>query len=636
MAAMQYQDIYNQWKQDPQAFWMKAAEQIDWFTAPTTCFDGENHLSGRWFPDAITNTCYNAVDRHVLAGRGDQPALIYDSPITSSSRQISYAELLDDVETLAAVLAKRGVTKGDRVIIYMPMVPEAVIAMLAVARLGAIHSVVFGGFAPAELAIRINDATPKAIISATCGIEPSGVIAYKPLLDQAIEQARHKPDICLILAREQQNCDLIDGRDFDYASEMADARTAGSKQECVPVKATDPLYILYTSGTTGQPKGVVRDNGGHMAALIWTMDHIYGMRPGEIFWAASDVGWVVGHSYICYAPLLFGCSSIIYEGKPVGTPDAGAFWRVISTYQVSALFTAPTAFRAIRKVDPQGDLISDYDLSGFRALFLAGERTDPDTLHWAIEKLNVPVIDHWWQTETGWTIAGNPLGLGLVEVPPGSSGRPMPGYDVQVLDDEGQPVEHGTLGNIVVKLPLPPSCLTTLWGADDRFHEAYLHTFPGYYMTSDAGMIDADGNVFIMARTDDIINVAGHRLSTGGMEEVITSHPDIAECAVVGAADQLKGQLPVGFYVINDGVEKTPDMLEAELVQLVRKQIGAVAAFKTAVVVKRLPKTRSGKILRGTMQKIIDGEPYNMPATIDDPAILDEITTALRDRHLLG
>ena len=631
----QYQDVYHQWQNDPEAFWMKAAEQIDWFTAPTTCFDGDSHLSGRWFPDATTNTCYNAVDRHVLAGRGDQLALIYDSPVTGNTGQISYAELLDEVETLAAVLAGRGVTKGDRVIIYMPMIPEAVIAMLAVARLGAIHSVVFGGFAPAELAVRINDATPKAMISATCGIEPSGVIAYKPLLDQAIEQASHKPETCIILAREQQDGTRIDGRDIDYAEAMANARANGNRQACVAVKATDPLYILYTSGTTGQPKGVVRDNGGHMTALMWTMDHFYGMAPGEVFWAASDVGWVVGHSYICYAPLLFGCTSVIYEGKPIGTPDAGAFWRVISAYNVSVLFTAPTAFRAIRKVDPQGDLIRDYDLSGFRALFLAGERTDPDTLHWSIDKLNVPVIAHWWQTETGWAIAGNTLGLGLVDVPAGSSGRPMPGYDVQVLNDEGMPVERGTLGNIVVKLPLPPSCLPTLWGADDRFHDVYLRTFPGYYVTSDAGMVDSAGNVFIMARTDDIINVAGHRLSTGGMEEVITSHADIAECAVVGAADQLKGQLPIGFYVINDGVDKTADVLEGELVKLVRGQIGAGAAFKTAVAVNRLPKTRSGKILRGTMQKMIDGEAYNMPATIDDPTILDEITTALKARSLL-
>ena len=633
--ASQYQDIYNQWKHDPEAFWMRAADQIDWFTAPQTCFNGNGNASGQWFPDAATNTCYNAVDRHVLAGRGDQAALIYDSPITDQAYQISYAELLDEVETLAAVLAKRGISKGDRVIIYMPMVPEAVIAMLAVARLGAIHSVVFGGFAPAELAIRINDATPKAMITASCGIEPSRVIPYKPLLDQAIEDATHKPDLCLILQRPQVTATLIEGRDLDYKVAMTEARAAGLKQDCVPVAATDPLYILYTSGTTGQPKGVVRDNGGHMVALMWTMDHIYGVEPGDVFWAASDVGWVVGHSYICYAPLLFGCSSVIYEGKPVGTPDAGAFWRVISSYNVKVLFTAPTAFRAIRKVDPKGDLINAYDMSGFKALFLAGERTDPDTLHWAEDKLNVPVIDHWWQTETGWTIAGNTLGCGLVDVPAGSSGRPMPGYDVQVLDDEGHPVDAGTLGNIVVKLPLPPSCLPTLWGANERFREAYLDTFPGYYMTSDAGIIDADGNVFIMARTDDIINVAGHRLSTGGMEEVITSHADIAECAVVGAADQLKGQLPVGFYVINDGVDKTAEALEAELIQLVRSQIGAVAAFKTAVAVKRLPKTRSGKVLRGTMQKIIDGEPYNMPATIDDPAILDEITEALNARGLV-
>lgn len=634
--ASQYQAIYDNWKNDPEGFWGKLAEKIDWIKAPDANFDPKMGVSGRWFPGGETNTCYNAVDRHVAAGNGDRVALIYDSPVTNSKRKITYAELQDEVETLAAALAHRGIGKGDRVIIYMPMVPEAVIAMLATARLGAIHSVVFGGFAPAELAIRINDATPKAIISASCGIEPSGVIAYKPLLDQAIELAEHKPLACFILQREALSCALTPTRDHDFAAAMAEAREKGWRQAPVAVASTDPLYILYTSGTTGQPKGVVRDNGGHMVALMWTMDHFYDVKPEDVFWAASDVGWVVGHSYICYAPLLFGCTSIIYEGKPVGTPDAGAFWRMISEYRISVLFTAPTAFRAIRKVDPQGALMENYDMRHFRALFLAGERTDPDTLHWARDKLQVPVIDHWWQTETGWTIAGNPLGLGMVDVPPGSSGRPMPGYDVQVVNDDGEPVAAGTLGNIVVKLPLPPSCLPTLWGADQRFQDAYLNTFPGYYMTSDAGMIDADGNVFIMARTDDIINVAGHRLSTGAMEEIITSHADVAECAVVGAADQLKGQLPVGFYVMNDGVERTPDTLEAELVALVRGQIGAVAAFKTAVAVKRLPKTRSGKVLRGTMQKIIDGISFTTPATIDDPAILDEITAALKARNLIG
>ena len=626
-----FDEVYNRSLSDPEGFWTEAAEAIHWRKKWDQLLDASNPPFYRWFIGAECNTCFNAVDRHVEEGRADQLALIYDSPITGNKRNYTFRELRGAVAKCAGVLKRHGVEKGDRVIIYMPMVPEAAISMLACARLGAIHSVVFGGFAANELATRIDDCAPKVILSSSCGIEPGRVIAYKPLLDEAQKLARHKVAACVILQREEQTCDLADGHDFDWANEMASAEPA----DCVTVAATDPLYILYTSGTTGQPKGVVRDNGGHMVALMWTMDHIYGVEPGDVFWAASDVGWVVGHSYICYAPLLFGCSSVIYEGKPVGTPDAGAFWRVISSYNVKVLFTAPTAFRAIRKVDPKGELINAYDMSGLKALFLAGERTDPDTLHWAEDKLNVPVIDHWWQTETGWTIAGNTLGCGLVDVPAGSSGRPMPGYDVQVLDDEGHPVDAGTLGNIVVKLPLPPSCLPTLWGADDRFKEAYLDTFPGYYMTSDAGVIDADGNVFIMARTDDIINVAGHRLSTGGMEEVITSHADIAECAVVGAADQLKGQLPVGFYVINDGVDKTSEALEAELIQLVRGQIGAVAAFKTAVAVKRLPKTRSGKVLRGTMQKIIDGEPYNMPATIDDPAILDEITEALNARGLV-
>ena len=627
----QYQSIYESWKNDPHNFWQRAAARIDWFKKPSQVFDSD---TGGWFVGGEANTCYNAVDRHVEAGRGSQVALIYDSPVTGTKRKITYAELLDEVETLAAALAGLGVGKGDRIIIYMPMVPESVVAMLASARLGAIHSVVFGGFAPTELAIRINDAKPKAIISASCGIEPSGVIAYKPLLDEAIAMAEHQPDFCLILQREQQDCALIDGRDFDYAETMSATRATGKKQPPVPVKATDPLYILYTSGTTGQPKGVVRDTGGHMVALAWTMDHFYGLKAGEVFWAASDVGWVVGHSYICYAPLLFGATSVIYEGKPIGTPDAGAFWRMIDEYNIAVMFTAPTAFRAIRKVDPDGALMNNYNLDNFRALFLAGERTDPDTLHWAREKLQVPVIDHWWQTETGWVIAGNPLGLGLVEVPPGSSGRPMPGYDVQVLDDDGKPIARGNLGNIVIKLPLPPSCLPTLWNADARFKDAYLTAFPGYYTTSDAGMIDEDGNLFIMARTDDIINVAGHRLSTGAMEEIITSHADIAECAVIGAADQLKGQLPIGFYVLNDGVGRAPEELEAELIALVRAKIGAVAAFKTAIEVKRLPKTRSGKILRGTIQKITNNQTYTTPATIDDPAILDEITASLRGRGL--
>ncbi|WP_282606145.1 propionyl-CoA synthetase [Pelagibius sp. Alg239-R121] len=629
-----YHETYARWQSDPEAFWADCAEELDWFEPWSKTFDPDAGVYGRWFTGASCNTCFNAVDRHVDSGRAEQAALIYDSAMTGAKRSITYAELLSEVEALAAVLRERGVEKGDRVIIYMPMVPEAAVAMLAAARLGAVHSVVFGGFAAAELATRIEDCTPKAIISASCGLEPGRTVAYKPLLDAAIDMVAQKPDCCVILQREQLAGELIEGRDIDYATAVAAHKAAGTKVACVSVKATDPLYILYTSGTTGQPKGVVRDNGGHMVALHWSMKAIYGVEAGEVFWAASDVGWVVGHSYIVYAPLLKGCTSVIFEGKPVGTPDAGTFWRVIDDHDVSVLFTAPTAFRAIKKEDPAGSLIPNYDLSSLRSLFLAGERADPDTIEWAQAKLEVPVIDHWWQTETGWTIAGNPLGLGALPVKVGSPTVPMPGYDVQVLNDEGHPVSPGTLGNIAVKLPLPPSCLPTLWNADDRFKDAYLDEFPGYYKTADAGLMDEDGYLFIMSRTDDIINVAGHRLSTGAIEEAIASHPSVAECAVIGVEDALKGQIPVGFLILNADVERPTESIEKEVVQQVRNVIGPVAAFKLAVCVERLPKTRSGKILRGTMQKIADGAEWKMPATIDDPTILAEITETLDARGI--
>ncbi len=631
-----YHETYANWQSDPEGFWAEAANGIDWDVPPTRAFNPDAGVYGRWYDGAMGNTCYNCVDRHVADGRGDQQALVYDSPVTDTVRSYTFAEMQDEVAALATVLRNMGVEKSDRVIIYMPMVPEAVFAMLACARLGAVHSVVFGGFAALELATRIDDASPKAIISASCGIEPGRVIGYKGLLDEAIEISSEKPEGCVILQRDVQPCELISGRDVDYADAVGAAKAKGDFAECVSVAATDPLYILYTSGTTGQPKGVVRDTGGHMVALKWSMEFHYGLKPGDVFWAASDVGWVVGHSYICYGPLLHGCTTVMYEGKPVGTPDAGAFWRVIQDHKVTALFTAPTAFRAIKKEDPSGALIGDYDLSNFVTLFLAGERSDPATIEWAETKLKRPVIDHWWQTETGWAMSGNAVGLGTLPVKYGSPGVPMPGYDIQVLDDGGNPVEPGTLGNIVVKLPLPPSGTPTLWNAEARFKSAYLEEFPGYYATSDAGIIDEDGYVFIMARTDDIINVAGHRLSTGGMEEVIASHPDIAECAVVGRADDMKGQLPLGFYVTNDGAGRDASELERELVQLVRQKIGAVAAFKTAVEVKRLPKTRSGKVLRGTMQKIADAQDFKMPAAIDDPAILDEIEASLSARQLIA
>ncbi len=628
-----YHDVYDRWKSDPKRFWADAANDIDWVTEPTTAFDEKAGVYGHWYPDGICNTCWNAVDRH-LADRADQPAVIYDSPITGAKETFTYLELKEEVSSLAAVLQEQGVEKGDRVIVYMPMVPQAVFAMLACARIGAVHSVVFGGFAANELATRIDDAKPKAIVSASCGIEPGRIVAYKPLLDAAIETAAHKPDACIILQRDQQRCELTSGRDVDYAETTSAAR--GKDVPCVPVKATDPLYILYTSGTTGQPKGVVRDNGGHIVALKWSMSAMYDIKPGEVFWAASDVGWVVGHSYICYAPLFHGATTVVFEGKPVGTPDAGTFWRVISEHKVAALFTAPTAFRAIKAADPKGEFIDKYDLSGFRTLFLAGERADPETIRWAQDQLKVPVIDHWWQTETGWTIAGNPVGLGPLPVKLGSPAVPMPGYDVQILDDEGNGVEAGEMGNVVVKLPLPPSCLPSLWNAEARFKSAYLEEFPGYYQTGDAGYLDDDGYLYIMARTDDIINVAGHRLSTGQMEEVVAEHKDVAECAVLGVADEMKGQIPAGFVVLNAGVNRNFDEIDKELVQLVRDRIGPVAAFKTVVSIPRLPKTRSGKILRGTIQKIADQKEFKVPATIDDPAILDEIKQALLDKGMLN
>jgi len=631
-----YHDVYARWQADPEGFWAEAAREIDWYEPADRVFDPDQGIYGRWFPGAVCNTCYNALDRHVAAGRGEQPALIYDSPVTGSKRTFTYAELQAETALLGAVLQDLGVGKGDRVILYMPMVPEAVIGMLACARIGAVHSVVFGGFAARELATRIDDARPKVILSASCGIEVNRVVPYKPLLDEAIELSASKPEHCLILQRPQAEAQIVPGRDLDWRETVEAARAGGRAAECVPVLATDPLYVLYTSGTTGRPKGVVRDNGGHMVALKWSMKNLYGVEPGEVYWAASDVGWVVGHSYIVYGPLLHGCTSILYEGKPVGTPDAGAYWRVIAEHGVVALFTAPTAFRAIKKEDPDAALLQRYDLSKFRTLFLAGERADPDTVQWAERILGKPVIDHWWQTETGWAIAGNPIGLGQLPVKHGSPTVPMPGYDVQILDEGGKPVPANTMGSIAVRLPLPPGALPTLWNADDRFEASYLTSYPGYYATSDAGFLDEDGYVYVMGRTDDIINVAGHRLSTGGMEEVLASHPAVAECAVIGIRDELKGEVPCGFVVLKSGVNRSPAEIEAELIGLVRERIGPVAAFRLALTVGRLPKTRSGKILRGTMKKIADGEPWTMPATIDDPAILDEIGQALKQRGFGG
>jgi len=621
-----YTELYQRSLSDPEGFWGEAAQQLTWFKPWDKVLDKSKPPFYRWFVGAEFNTCYNAVDRHVENGRGDQAAIIYDSPVTNTVQTITYSQLKDKVSRFAGALQAAGVVKGDRVIIYMPMIPQSLVAMLGCARIGAIHSVVFGGFAPNELATRINDAKPKAIVSASCGIEGSRVIPYKPLLDQAVNLATHKPEKVIVFARPQAQADLIPGRDLDGDEAMG----AAAPVDCVPVESTHPLYILYTSGTTGQPKGVVRDNGGHAVAMNWTMSHIYNAKPGEPYWAASDIGWVVGHSYIVYAPLLHGNTTVVFEGKPVGTPDAGTFWRVISQHKIPTLFTAPTAFRAIKREDFDGNFIKKYDMSHFRALFLAGERSDPNTIQWAEQQLNVPVIDHWWQTETAWAISGNPLGIEKFPVKYGSATKPMPGWDVRIHNPENEEVPRGDIGAIVVKLPLPPGALMTLWGADDRFAEKYMSEYPGFYQTGDAGFMDEDDYVHIMARTDDIINVAGHRLSTGGMEEVLANHPDVAECAVIGVADELKGQVPLGFVCLKAGVTRDHKEIVQEVIKMVRDQIGAVAAFKQAVVVQRLPKTRSGKILRGTMQKIADSREYKMPATIDDPAILPEIEEALK------
>ncbi|MBZ4688914.1 MAG: AMP-dependent synthetase and ligase [Cereibacter sp.] len=623
---MAYADIYAASLNDPEGFWMEQAGKIDWVTPPTRALNDEKAPFYSWFADGTLNACWNAVDRHVEAGRGKQIAIKHVSPITHSTKGITYAELQARVASLAGALRAKGVEKGDRVIIYMPMIPEALEAMLACARLGAIHSVVFGGFAAHELAVRINDCTPKAIIAASCGLEPGRVVHYKPLLDKAIEEATHKPEFCVVFQREQEVAKLIEGRDvawhtFQYGVEPA---------ECVPVEGDHPAYILYTSGTTGQPKGVVRATGGHLVALNWTMKAIYDIDAGDVFWAASDVGWVVGHSYICYGPLIAGATTIVYEGKPVGTPDAGAFWRVMQNQRVKSFFTAPTALRAIKREDPEGKLIADYNLRSLKTVYLAGERADPDTILWAQRHLNVPVIDHWWQTESGWAIAANPMGIEPLPVKLGSPSVPMPGYDIRVLDEGGHQMAPGELGAIAIKLPLPPGTLPTLWNAAERFVKSYLTHFPGYYETGDAGYIDEDGYVYIMARTDDVINVAGHRLSTGAMEEVLASHRDVAECAVIGVSDALKGQSPMGFLCLNKGTNREPAEVVKECVALMRDKIGPVADFKRACVVERLPKTRSGKILRGTMVKIADGQEVKTPATIDDPAILDEIRVALK------
>lgn len=616
-----YLNTYKRALEHPETFWSEVAKDIEWQKPFSTVLDDKNPPFYKWFADGELNTCFNTLDRHVENGRAEQTALIYDSPVTDTVKHYSYRELRDLTASFAGVLTEQGVSKGDTVIIYMPMVPEAVIAMLACARIGAIHSVVFGGFASNELATRINDAQPKVIVSASCGIEIDRIIEYKPLLDAAITVASHKPEICIILQRAQCKAELIDGRDKDWQELSAAAKSV----DCVSLKATDPLYILYTSGTTGNPKGVVRDNGGHAVALKWSMKHIYNVEPGDVYWSASDVGWIVGHSYIVYAPLLHGCTTVLYEGKPVGTPDAGAFWRVIEQHQVKVLFTAPTAFRAIKRDDPVGGLIKDYDISSLQTLFLAGERCDPATIKWAEAKLNVPVIDHWWQTETSWAITANCLGLEQLPVKHGSASRPVPGFNLQVLDEVGKPLPAGEMGKIALKLPLPPGCLQTLWKKDQAYIDSYLSVYDGYYITWDAGYIDEDGDVWVMSRLGDVINVAGHRLSTGAMEEVLAAHPDVAECAVIGINDQLKGQLPIGLVVLNNGVTNDHDTIIQDLIARVRNEIGPVAAFKKALILKRLPKTRSGKILRGTMKKIADGETFKTPATIDDVAILDEV-----------
>ena len=626
---MRYQKQYQNWADDREGFWAKEAVRLDWQTPPQKIFES-NETGDRWYVDGVMNTCFNCVDRHVAAGHGARIAFIHDSPMTDSKVEISYAALLERVELVAAMMFDKGVGKGDRVIIYMPMIPETAIAALACARLGAIHSIVFGGFAAAELATRIDDAKPKLILAASCGLEPGRIIDYKPLLDGAIELATHKPDACLIWQRPQHSAPLIEGRDFDWQDLENAARAADNRAPCVPVAATDPLYILYTSGTTGIPKGVVRDNGGHLVALSWAMENIYDIGPDEVFWSASDFGWVVGHSFILYAPLAVGATSIIFEGKPIGTPGAGAFWRVISEHKVKALFTAPTAFRAIKKEDPKGRLVADYDMDAFKMLYLAGERVDPDTINWAEAALGVPVIDNWWQTETGWPICANPVGIELLPIKKGSPSLAMPGYELAVLDDSGKPLAANETGAIAIKLPMPPGCLPGLWENKAGFEAAYLEDYPGYYKTGDAGFIDEDGYLYVMSRTDDIINVAGHRLSTGAMEEVLAAHTDIAECAVLGVHDPIKGEVPLGLLVFNNGINRPDAEIIAEAVQLVRDEIGPVAAFKLALRVARLPKTRSGKILRGTIRKIANGDDWQMPATIDDPIILHEITDGLK------
>ncbi len=623
---MGYQEVYDSWKSDPEGFWMDAANAIDWDQKPSKALSDLGDNMYEWFADGMVNTCYNAVDRHVENGRGEQTAIIYDSPITHTKREITYVELRNRVANLAGALRAKGVEKGDRVIIYMPMIPEALEAMLACARLGAIHSVVFGGFAANELAVRIDDAKPKAIIAASCGLEPGRVVHYKPLLDGAIDLADHKPDFTVIFQREQEVAELKEGRDFNWHGFQYGVEPA----ECVPVEGNHPAYILYTSGTTGAPKGVIRHTGGQLVALNWTMKNIYNVDPGDVFWAASDVGWVVGHSYICYGPLIHGNTTIVFEGKPVGTPDPGTFWRVIEEHKVKTFFTAPTAFRAVKREDPTGEYVKKYDLSCLEQVFLAGERADPDTIVWAQDQLKKPIIDHWWQTELGYPGVCNPVGIELLPVKLGSPSVPLPGYEMKILDDAGNELPPGELGAIVTPLPLPPGTFPTLWNAEDRFKKSYLTNFPGYYETGDAGMIDEDGYLYIMARTDDVINVAGHRLSTGGMEEVLADHPDVAECAVIGVSDSLKGQMPMGFLCLNAGTTKANDEIVKEVIKLVREKIGPVAAFKLCCVVDRLPKTRSGKILRGTMVSIADSKEYKMPATIDDPAILDEIKVALQ------
>ena len=627
MERLGYDDVYRRSIEHPLEFWGQAAESVHWYRTWDRVLDNSNPPFTRWFSGGMLNSCYNALDRHVETGRADQIALIYDSPVTSTIKKYTYRELRDSAAQCAGGLTRLGVKKGDRVVIYMPMIPEAVISMLACARIGAIHSVVFGGFAPKELATRIEDATPRVVMCSSCGIEVNRIIPYKPLLDSAIDLCTHKPEACVIVQRPEASVPLIEGRDYDWSAFME-----GAPADCVPVAATDPLYILYTSGTTGKPKGVLRDNGGHLVALAWSMKNIYGVEPGEVYWAASDIGWVVGHSYIVYGPLFNGCTSVIYEGKSVGTPDPGAFWRVISEHGVSVLFCAPTAFRAIRREDPEARYLRNYDLSSLRMLFLAGERCDPDTLAWAKEQLGVPVIDHWWQTETGWSIGANCAGIELLPVRPGSCTKAVPGYDISVFDTEGKQVAPGQNGNIVIKSPLPPGCLTTLWQNDADFVRTYFSTYPGYYYTSDAGYIDPDGYLWIMGRTDDIINIAGHRLSTGAMEEVLSHHPDVAECAVTGVHDPVKGEVPVGFIVLKSGRSRVPADIERELVLMMRERIGPIASFKEVSVVKRLPKTRSGKVLRGTIKKIADGVAFSVPPTIDDPVVLDEIRDVLMGR----